>query len=59
MAREFWLASSQDYEFATQKLKNKSQGRTKTPIHLSFELSLVDKKVENVAEWMKNKPHNV
>jgi hypothetical protein len=55
---DFWLANPR-YESSPKKLKNQGQEGTKAPIDPSFQSGFVGKKVEDVAEWLKNKPDYV
>ena len=55
----WWLASP-SYESAPKKLpKHQGQEATKAPIDSSFESAFIGKKVEDVANWLKNKADNI
>lgn len=54
----FWLASK-NYEDAPHKQPDQAQQGTEYPIDESFTSEFVGKKVEDAADWMKNKPDNV
>lgn len=57
-APQLWLATN-DYEDAPQKLLRKANLGTEPPVSDEWRSPWIGSKVEDVAEWMKQKPSTV